>query len=53
MNATASLPLFDITSEFIRDKEKAREFVLKIEQVIDNKFNEEKKHLATKIDYQN
>ena len=50
MNANTGLPLFDITSEFITDKEKAREFVLKIEQAIDNKFNEEKRHLATKID---
>ena len=50
MNATASLPLFNITSEFIKDNEKARAFVLKINQAIDNKFNEEKRHLATKID---
>lgn len=50
MNADTSLRLFDITSEFIKDKEKAKEFVFKIEQAIDNKFNEEKEHLATKKD---
>lgn len=50
MNATIRLKLFDITQEFIKDKEKAREFVAKIEETIDDKFNTEKNNLVTKID---
>ena len=50
MNATVSLKLFDISLEFIKDKEKAREFVAKIEETIDDKFNSEKSVLASKID---
>ncbi len=50
MNATISLKLFDITQEFIKDKDKAREFVAKIEETIDDKFNNEKLVLASKID---
>lgn len=50
MNADISLRLFDLTYEFIKDKEKAKEFVFKIEQIIDNKFKEEKDVLATKND---
>ncbi len=50
MNATISLKLFDITQEFIKDKEKAREFVAKIEETIDDKFNIERNNLVTKID---
>ena len=50
MTATVSLKLFDITQEFIQDKDKAREFVSKIEETIDDKFNSEKTILASKID---
>ncbi len=50
MNATISLKLFDITQEFIKDKEKAREFVAKIEETIDDKFNTERNNLVAKID---
>ena len=50
MNATVSLKIFDISLEFIKDKEKAREFVAKIEETIDDKFNSEKSVLASKID---
>jgi hypothetical protein len=50
MNASISLKLFDITQEFIKDKDKAREFVAKIEETIDNKFNTEKLAIASKID---
>lgn len=50
MNASVSLKLFDISQEFIKDKEKAREFVSKIEETIDDKFHSEKLVLATKID---
>lgn len=52
MTADISLKLFDLTYEFIKDKDKAKEFVYKIEQTIDNKFHEEKEHLATKKDIQ-
>ncbi len=50
MNASISLKLFDISQEFIKDKEKAREFVAKIEKTIDDKFNAEKLVLTSKID---
>jgi hypothetical protein len=50
MNATVSLKLFDISLEFIKDKDKAREFVSKIEETIDNKFQTEKSVLASKTD---
>ncbi len=41
MNASISLKLFDISQEFINDKVKAWEFVSKIEETIDDKFNTE------------
>ena len=50
MNATTSLRLFEITQEFIKDKNKATEFVSKIEETIDNKFSSEKDNLASKKD---
>jgi vacuolar-type H+-ATPase subunit D/Vma8 len=50
MNATTSLKLFDISLEFIKDKDKAREFVSKIEETIDQKFESEKRVLASKTD---
>lgn len=50
MNAATSLKLFDISLEFIKDKNKAREFVSKIEETIDQKFESEKTVLASKID---
>jgi hypothetical protein len=50
MNATVSLKLSDILLEFIKDKDKAREFVSKIEETIDNKFKTEKSVLASKTD---
>ncbi len=50
MNATTSLKLFDISLEFIKDKNKAREFVSKIEETIDQKFESEKRILASKTD---
>jgi hypothetical protein len=50
MNAATSLKLFDISLEFIKDKDKAREFVSKIEETIDQKFESEKRVLASKTD---
>ena len=50
MNASISLKLFDITQDFIKDKDKAREFVSKIEETIDEKFNSQKAVLVSKLD---
>ena len=50
MNAATSLKLFDISLEFIKDKNKAGEFVSKLEETIDQKFDSEKRILATKTD---
>lgn len=50
MNASISLKLFEITKEFIKDNDKAKEFVAKIEETIDQKFNEKTEILATKKD---
>ncbi len=50
MNADISLRLFEIAQEFIADKAVAREFVSKIEQTIEKKFEEKKDILATKED---
>ena len=50
MNAETSLKLFEITQEFVLDRDKAKIFVSKIEETIDVKFKEETKDLATKLD---
>ncbi len=50
MNAATSLRLFELTQEFIKDKNKATEFVSKIEETIDTKFKNEKDYLASKKD---
>lgn len=50
MNAETSLKLFELTQEFIKDKAKAREFVSKIEQSVDQKFESKKEILASKED---
>jgi hypothetical protein len=50
MNASVILKLFDTSQEFIKDKEKAREFVSKIKETIDAKFDSEKATLASKTD---
>lgn len=39
-----------MTYEFIKDKAKAQEFVSKLEQTIDNKFQEKESGLASKQD---
>ena len=38
MNVEVSLQLFTIAQTFIKDKEKAQEFVKQIEQTVDMKF---------------
>jgi hypothetical protein len=50
MNAAISIKLFDISLEFIKDKDKAREFVSKFEEAIDHKFQTEKTSLSSKTD---
>ena len=50
MTADVSLKLFDLTYEFVKDKEKAKEFVSKIEMTIEDKFQKEKNYIATKQD---
>jgi uncharacterized coiled-coil DUF342 family protein len=50
MTAEISFKLFQLTQEFIKDKAKAKEFVSRIEQTLDNKFETKKDILATKND---
>ena len=50
MNAETSLKLFELTQEFIKDKAKAREFVSRLEQSVDSKFDQQKEILASKSD---
>ena len=50
MNATTSLKLFELTRIFIKDKEKAKTFVEKIEANVDDKMEQRHQHLATKSD---
>lgn len=50
MTAEISLKLYNLSFEFIKDKVKAQEFVSKLEETIDNKFEEKSKILATKQD---
>ncbi|WP_366184587.1 hypothetical protein [Flavobacterium ovatum] len=44
------LKLFEIIQEFIKDKSKAREFVSRIEQTIDAKFDSQKDYFVSKKD---
>ena len=50
MNAETSLKLFEITQEFIKDRNKAKLFISKIEETIDVKFDENKEVFLTKND---
>lgn len=50
MNASISLKLFQITKQFITDEVKAQEFVSKIEETIDEKFESKSASLVTKDD---
>jgi hypothetical protein len=50
MNAATSLKIFDLSPEFIKDKNKVPEFVSKIEETIDQKFESQKRFLASKSD---
>lgn len=53
MNANISLKLFNLTKEFIKDEAKAQEFVAKIEQTIDEKFENKTDTIASKNDIKN
>ena len=46
MNADISLKSFDIVLDVVKDREKAIEFVSKIEETIEVKFDMEKDNLA-------
>ncbi|MVN22815.1 hypothetical protein [Mucilaginibacter arboris] len=50
MTASQSLRLYELTSEFITDKDKAKEYVARIEEVVDQKFKDKETVLATKSD---
>ena len=50
MNALSSLQLYELTRTFIKDKEKAKAFVEKIEATVDDKMEQRFEHLATKSD---
>lgn len=50
MNSATSIKLFKLIREFIKDESKARTFVEKIEEVIDDKFDIQKEMFLTKED---
>lgn len=50
MTALQSLRLYELTLEFIPDRDKAKEYVSKIEETVDQKFMEKEKILTTKSD---
>ncbi|MGC6421249.1 MAG: hypothetical protein ACON47_05410 [Flavobacteriaceae bacterium] len=50
MNALSSFQLYELTRTFIKDKEKAKSFVEKIEATVDHKMEQRFEHLATKSD---
>jgi len=50
MTATQSLRLYELTLEFIKDKDKAKEYVARIEEVVEQKFKDKETILTTKTD---
>jgi hypothetical protein len=50
MTASQSLRLYELTLEFVKDKDKAKEYVSKIEEVVDQKFKDKETVLTTKVD---
>jgi len=50
MTASQSLRLYELTLEFVNDKDKAKEYVSKIEEVVDQKFKDKETVLTTKVD---
>ncbi|QAA82810.1 hypothetical protein EI546_14280 [Aequorivita sp. H23M31] len=50
MNGQTSIRLFELVQEFIPDKRKAKEFVSRLEETVDLKFDSIKETMATKTD---
>jgi len=50
MTASQSLRLYELTLEFVKDKDKAKEYFSKIEEVVDQKFKDKETVLTTKVD---
>ena len=50
MTATQSLKLLELFRPFVQEEDKARELVTTIEEIIETKFEQDKKYLATKQD---
>lgn len=50
MDVKTSIRLFELVQEFIPDKLKAKEFVTKLEEAVDGKFNAHKETIASKTD---
>ena len=50
MNVETSLKLYELSQEFIKDKKKAKEFVTRLEQTVEDKFTSKTKSLSTKED---
>ncbi len=50
MTASQSLRLYELTLEFIPDKDKAKEYVARIEETVDPKFKDKETVLTTKVD---
>ena len=50
MNTANSIKLYELSQEFVKDKEKAKTFVEKIEALVDDKMEQRFEYLATKSD---
>ncbi|RYE26765.1 MAG: hypothetical protein EOP42_20280 [Sphingobacteriaceae bacterium] len=50
MTVSQLLRLYELTLKFIPDKDKAKEYVSRIEETVDQKFTEKERILATKSD---
>ncbi|MEO6832725.1 MAG: hypothetical protein ABI378_09645 [Chitinophagaceae bacterium] len=50
MTATQSLRLYELTLEFVKDQAKAKEYVSKIEEAVDDKFIQREGGLASKLE---
>lgn len=50
MSVHTNIRLFELVQEFIPDKKKAKEFVSRLEETVNMKFNSYKETAATKMD---
>lgn len=50
MTASQSIRLFGIFLPLVKEESKAREIIISIEEIIENKFDNQKENLATKKD---